>query len=162
MELCIYIYFRSLVCQHCKLWYHYMSELTCNKHFWQLKEFTLMWIKKKITNNVWEGRSSLQLTTTVSPCYMTELFNICITDWLQFVIVISAFDWTVHCHLSTAWLLCIHKVPVYHPKFHSNEIFMWYSSYALGTYHNFNIIHHVVPHITLLITTINITISTML
>jgi len=42
----LYIFFRSLVCQHCKLWYHYMSELTCNKHFWQLKEFTLMWIKK--------------------------------------------------------------------------------------------------------------------
>jgi len=23
-----------------------MNELTCNRHFWQLKEFTLMWIKK--------------------------------------------------------------------------------------------------------------------
>jgi len=122
-----------------------------------------MWIKK-ITNNVWEGRSSLLFTTTVSPCYVTELFNICITDWLRFLKVISAFDLTVHCHLSNAWLLCIHKVPTYHLKFLSNQIFMWSSSYALGIYHNFNINinHHDVLHITLLVTTLSITISTML
>jgi len=140
-----------------------MNELTCNKHFWQLKEFTLMWIKK-ITNNVWEGRSSLLFITTVSPSYVTELFNICITDWLQFLKVISAFDWTVHCHLSTAWLLCIPKVFMYHLKFLSNEIFMWSSSYALGTHHNFkiNTNHRVVLHITLLVTTVSITISKML